>query len=124
MPARGRLGAEEPNGPGPLALGDRGKYHDVPENVTNGLPGIRARGGVAMRARHTVAAGIVAACLWLLVSVPALAATFVYVSNAEDAEIGMYTLNADGSVLTVNVGISMPTLQNQVVYTLVYNEAL
>ena len=51
-----------------------------------------------MRARHNIAASIVAASLWLLVSVPALAATFVYVSNAEDGEIGMYTLNADGSL--------------------------
>jgi 6-phosphogluconolactonase len=51
-----------------------------------------------MRARHTVAAGIVAASLWLLMSVPALAATFVYVSNAEDGDIGMYTLNSDGSL--------------------------
>ena len=31
-------------------------------------------------------------------SVTALAATFVYVSNAEDGEIGMYTLNSDGSL--------------------------
>ena len=52
-----------------------------------------------MRARHTVAAGIVAASLWLLVSFPALAATFVYVSNAEEGDIGMYTLNPDGSLL-------------------------
>jgi 6-phosphogluconolactonase len=52
-----------------------------------------------MRARHTVAAGLVAASLWLVMSVPALAATFVYVSNAEDGEIGMYTLNSDGSLL-------------------------
>jgi len=31
-------------------------------------------------------------------SVPAFAATFVYVSNADDGEIGMYTLQADGSL--------------------------
>ena len=31
-------------------------------------------------------------------SAPALAATFVYVSNAEDGNIGMYTLQADGSL--------------------------
>ena len=33
-----------------------------------------------------------------MVSAPALAATFVYVSNAEDGTIGMYTLQADGSL--------------------------
>src|SRR5215212_10207254 len=31
-------------------------------------------------------------------SAPALAATFVYVSNAEDGDIGVYTLQADGSL--------------------------
>ena len=29
---------------------------------------------------------------------PAAAATFVYVSNAEDGDIGMYTLQPDGSL--------------------------
>src|SRR3954451_23024128 len=29
---------------------------------------------------------------------PSLAATFVYVSNAEDGDIGMYALQADGSL--------------------------
>jgi hypothetical protein len=29
---------------------------------------------------------------------PVLASTFVYVSNAEDGDIGMYTLQADGSL--------------------------
>src|SRR2546423_1418554 len=33
-----------------------------------------------------------------MASAPALAATFVYVSNAEDGTIGMYTLQADGSL--------------------------
>jgi len=33
-----------------------------------------------------------------LASMPALAATFVYVSNAEDGDIGVYTLQADGSL--------------------------
>src|SRR2546421_240009 len=33
-----------------------------------------------------------------MMSAPALAATFVYVSNAEDGTIGMYTLQADGSL--------------------------
>jgi len=51
-----------------------------------------------MLARHNVAAGIVAASLWLLMSGPALAATFVYISNSEDGDIGMYTLNSDGSL--------------------------
>src|SRR5881396_2527605 len=53
---------------------------------------------VAMLARHNVAAGIVAASLSLLMSGPALAATFVYISNSEDGDIGMYTLNSDGSL--------------------------
>ncbi len=33
-----------------------------------------------------------------VMSAPALAATFVYVSNADDGNIGMYTLQADGSL--------------------------
>jgi len=33
-----------------------------------------------------------------MIRAPALAATFVYVSNAEDGTIGMYTLAADGSL--------------------------
>ena len=40
----------------------------------------------------------IVAILLALVSTPVLAATFVYVSNAEDGEIGMYTLQADGSL--------------------------
>lgn len=51
-----------------------------------------------MHAQKNVLAGIVAALAWLLFSVPALAATFVYVSNAEDGDIGMYTLHSDGSL--------------------------
>ena len=43
-------------------------------------------------------APIVAILLALASSTPVLAATFVYVSNAEDGEIGMYTLQADGSL--------------------------
>ena len=43
-------------------------------------------------------APIVAVLLSLVSSVPALAGTFVYVSNAEDGDIGMYTLQADGSL--------------------------
>ena len=43
-------------------------------------------------------APIVAVLLSLASSAPALAATFVYVSNAEDGDIGMYTLQADGSL--------------------------
>src|SRR5260370_40236635 len=33
-----------------------------------------------------------------VMSAPALAATFVYVSNADDGNIGVYTLQADGSL--------------------------
>ena len=43
-------------------------------------------------------APVLAAMLSLASSAPALAATFVYVSNAEDGDIGMYTLQADGSL--------------------------
>src|ERR1043166_10314347 len=43
-------------------------------------------------------APIVAVLLSMALSVPALAGTFVYVSNAEDGTIGMYTLKADGSL--------------------------
>jgi 6-phosphogluconolactonase len=43
-------------------------------------------------------APIIAVLLSLALSVPALAGTFVYVSNAEDGNIGMYTLQADGSL--------------------------
>jgi 6-phosphogluconolactonase len=51
-----------------------------------------------MHARKNVLAGIVAALALLLLSAPVPAATFVYVSNAEDGEIGMYTLHSDGSL--------------------------
>ena len=43
-------------------------------------------------------APVIAALLSLALSAPALAGTFVYVSNAEDGDIGMYTLQADGSL--------------------------
>jgi 6-phosphogluconolactonase len=43
-------------------------------------------------------APMLAVLLSLGLSAPALAATFVYVSNAEDGTIGMYTLQADGSL--------------------------
>jgi 6-phosphogluconolactonase len=43
-------------------------------------------------------APIVAILLSLASSMPVFAATFVYVSNAEDGDIGMYTLQADGSL--------------------------
>src|SRR6266850_4095474 len=43
-------------------------------------------------------APIVAILLSLASSTPVLAATFVYVSNADDGDIGMYTLQADGSL--------------------------
>jgi 6-phosphogluconolactonase len=43
-------------------------------------------------------APIVAVLLSLASSAPVVAGTFVYVSNAEDGNIGMYTLQADGSL--------------------------
>jgi 6-phosphogluconolactonase len=43
-------------------------------------------------------APVIAALLSLAASAPAFAGTFVYVSNAEDGDIGMYTLQADGSL--------------------------
>jgi 6-phosphogluconolactonase len=43
-------------------------------------------------------AAVFAVLLATLSGVPAGAATFVYVSNAEDGDIGMYTLQADGSL--------------------------
>jgi 6-phosphogluconolactonase len=43
-------------------------------------------------------APIVAVLLSLASSGPLVAGTFVYVSNAEDGDIGMYTLQADGSL--------------------------
>src|SRR3989441_12657201 len=51
-----------------------------------------------MQAQRKLKAGIVAAVLSPLFSAPLLAATFVYVSNAEDGDIGMYTLQSDGSL--------------------------
>src|SRR5262245_8750825 len=41
---------------------------------------------------------IIAMMLSMVAGTPALAATFVYVSNAEDGEIGIYRLQADGSL--------------------------
>jgi 6-phosphogluconolactonase len=41
---------------------------------------------------------ILAAVLSLAMAAPTLAATYVYVSNAEDGEIGSYVLQADGSL--------------------------
>jgi 6-phosphogluconolactonase len=41
---------------------------------------------------------IVAALLSIVSSASALAATFVYVSNAGDGDIGVYTLQPDGSL--------------------------
>src|SRR5215212_5033529 len=43
-------------------------------------------------------APIVAVLLSLAAGAPALAGTFVYVSNAEDGDIGMYALQPDGSL--------------------------
>ncbi|MBI3374127.1 MAG: beta-propeller fold lactonase family protein [Betaproteobacteria bacterium] len=52
-----------------------------------------------MLVQKHVKAGIMAAISSLLIGTPALAETFVYVSNAEDGEIGTYTLRPDGSLL-------------------------
>jgi 6-phosphogluconolactonase len=41
---------------------------------------------------------LAAAALLLFASKPVISATYVYVSNAEDGDIGLYTLNADGSL--------------------------
>ena len=41
---------------------------------------------------------IIAILLSMVFGTPALAATFVFVSNADDGEIGTYTLQADGSL--------------------------
>ena len=43
-------------------------------------------------------APVIAMMLSLALSTPALAATFVYVSNADDGDIGIYTLQPDGSL--------------------------
>ena len=43
-------------------------------------------------------AAICAVLLSMLSGVPALAATFVYVSSAEDGDIGTYAMQADGSL--------------------------
>ena len=41
---------------------------------------------------------VAAVLMSLAASAPVLAATFVYVSNADDGDIGMYALQADGSL--------------------------
>ena len=46
----------------------------------------------------TIKAPIFAVLLSLAWNAPVAAGTFVYVSNAEDGDIGMYTLQADGSL--------------------------
>ena len=51
-----------------------------------------------MHVPKNLKAAIVAALLCLFFSHPMLAATFVYVSNAEDGDIGMYTLQPNGSL--------------------------
>src|SRR6266404_1524583 len=48
--------------------------------------------------RGNFRAGILMAASSLLFSAQASAATFVYVSNAEDGDIGLYTLQSDGSL--------------------------
>ena len=42
----------------------------------------------------------IVAILSMVFGSPALAATFVYVSNADDGEIGTYALQSDGSLKT------------------------
>ena len=51
-----------------------------------------------MHVQKLFTAGIVMALSSLLFGTEASAATFVYVSNAEDGDIGMYTLQSDGSL--------------------------
>src|ERR1700680_3631185 len=51
-----------------------------------------SRGGMTMKA------AMLAALLSIVSGAPTLAATFVYVTNAEDGDIGMYTLQPDGSL--------------------------
>jgi 6-phosphogluconolactonase len=51
-----------------------------------------------MNVQMNLKAGIVAALSCLCIGAPASAATFVYVSNNEDGNIGMYTLRPDGSL--------------------------
>jgi 6-phosphogluconolactonase len=53
-----------------------------------------------MKAFTTLRKGIIVAALASVVgSAPALAATYVYVSNADDGDISSYTLQADGTLL-------------------------
>ena len=51
-----------------------------------------------MRPHTSVLAAALAAATWLLMTGAALAATFVYVSSAEDGDIGSYTLQPDGAL--------------------------
>lgn len=51
-----------------------------------------------MHARTHLLAGLVTLLSGVFLGVPAPAATFVYVSNAEDGDIGMYTVRPDGSL--------------------------
>src|SRR5205807_7497168 len=46
----------------------------------------------------TMKAPVIAIMLSLSLCAPALAATFVYVSNADDGTIGTYTLQGDGTL--------------------------
>src|SRR5499427_8831360 len=51
-----------------------------------------------MLSRGNFQTALVVALSSLLLTAPATAATFVYVSNAEDGDIGMYTLQSDGAL--------------------------
>src|SRR5262245_52647503 len=42
--------------------------------------------------------GLLVALATLVIATPSPAATFVYVSNADDGDIGLYTLQGDGSL--------------------------
>jgi 6-phosphogluconolactonase len=56
------------------------------------------KGGLTVRAVAKLTKRIAIAALTTLIGhVPALAGTFVYVSNAEDGDIGVYSVQADGS---------------------------
>ena len=63
----------------------------------------------------SLATGIMLAALMTLTGA-AHAATFVYVSNAEDGDIGMYTLRPDGSLPVVLArGVSDPKLRRELI---------
>ena len=64
-----------------------------------GMPATNDRGRQAVKsiAKLTKAITVVALTM-LIVHAPAQAGTFVYVSNADDGDIGVYTVQTDGSL--------------------------